>query len=239
MRQTNPIWPGWPGRSKGGQESPPGHDGAKQTQFGPRQNDGQVVCRKGVMAERTCKEHWRNKAKLGQDGKSGGTVPPGRGLLCDIASMPRFGKQSQFGDADGQEPALGARPRKRSGSVSSPLAIPGRAGEAPIRAYCAKLYKQSQFADRDRDERAKQSQFGRGDGKGQVRCGQGVMANLACPWHRRNKANCPKRGTEAVSAPGRCEGPAIRAVGRSRSRAPATGTIGLQFRAVVGNVVPL
>jgi hypothetical protein len=34
----------------------------KQSQFWPRQNERQVVCWKEVMAERTCKEHWRNKA---------------------------------------------------------------------------------------------------------------------------------------------------------------------------------
>jgi len=35
---------------------------AKQTQFGPRQGEGQVACDKGVMTNRTCKEHWKNKA---------------------------------------------------------------------------------------------------------------------------------------------------------------------------------
>ncbi len=62
MRQTNPIWPGWPARGERGRQTPPGHDDVKQTQFGPRQNEGQVVYGKGVMAERTCKEHWKNKA---------------------------------------------------------------------------------------------------------------------------------------------------------------------------------
>jgi hypothetical protein len=60
---------------------------AKQTQFGPRQHEGQVVCGQGVMAERTCKEHWKNKAKLGQAEASGGTVSQG-GYSCDNASLP-------------------------------------------------------------------------------------------------------------------------------------------------------
>ena len=64
----------------GGVQPPQGFC-AKQTQFWPRQGEGQVVCGKGVIAERTCKEHWKNKAKLGQDRESGGMVR-WRGLLC-------------------------------------------------------------------------------------------------------------------------------------------------------------
>ncbi len=39
---------------------------AKQTQFWPRQGEGQVVYGKGVTTNRTCKEHWKNKANLGE-----------------------------------------------------------------------------------------------------------------------------------------------------------------------------
>jgi len=64
MRKTNPIWPGWPGRGKGGRESPPGHDGAKQSQFWPEEREGQVACRKGVMVHRTCNRLGQNKANF-------------------------------------------------------------------------------------------------------------------------------------------------------------------------------
>jgi hypothetical protein len=62
MRQTNPIWAGWPARGAGGRETPPGHDGAKQSQFWPEQREGQVPCRKGVMVHRTRNRLRQNKA---------------------------------------------------------------------------------------------------------------------------------------------------------------------------------
>jgi hypothetical protein len=74
MCQTNPIWPGRPARGPGGRESPTGHDGAKQSQFWPRQNEGQVVCGKGVMAHRTCNRLRQNKANFPP------TAPEGRGM---------------------------------------------------------------------------------------------------------------------------------------------------------------
>ncbi len=55
----------------GGRQRAPGHDRAKQSQFRPRQNEGQVVCTKEVMAHRTRNRLRQNKAKLGQAGASG------------------------------------------------------------------------------------------------------------------------------------------------------------------------
>ena len=39
---------------------------AKQTQLGRRQGEGQVLCGKGIMTNRTCKEHGKNKANSGR-----------------------------------------------------------------------------------------------------------------------------------------------------------------------------
>ncbi len=60
---------------------------AKQTQFGPWQSKGQVVCRKGVMVERTCKEHWKNKPNFWRDRAGRGPRGVGRGGNC--ATSPR------------------------------------------------------------------------------------------------------------------------------------------------------
>jgi hypothetical protein len=68
MRKTNPIWAGWPGSGEGDRRSPPGRDGAKQSQFSSERNEGQVVCGKGVMVNSTSDSPRKNKAKLGQDG---------------------------------------------------------------------------------------------------------------------------------------------------------------------------
>jgi len=73
---NEPNLAGWPARGAGGRKSPPGHDGAKQSQFPAEQREGQVVCGKGLMAERTYKEHWKNKANF--RAKPGGTGPAGR-----------------------------------------------------------------------------------------------------------------------------------------------------------------
>ncbi len=64
MRQTNPIWSGRGGRDAGGRQTPPGHDGAKQSQFPPALREGQVVCRKEVMVNGTCNRRRQNKANL-------------------------------------------------------------------------------------------------------------------------------------------------------------------------------
>jgi hypothetical protein len=66
MRQTNPIWPGRPGRGTGGRESPPRHDGAKQSQFGPEEREGQRLGGKGVMVNSTFDRLRQNKANLPQ-----------------------------------------------------------------------------------------------------------------------------------------------------------------------------
>jgi hypothetical protein len=46
---------------------------------------------------------------------------------------------------------------------------------------------------------AKQTQFAFEPNEGQVLWGKGVMVNCTYKGHRKNKPNCPKRGTEAVS----------------------------------------
>ncbi len=45
------------------------------------------------------------------------------------------------------------------------------------------------LADRNRDRRAKQSQFGRSNGKRQVRCGKRFMTNWTCPgaWAKQSQ----------------------------------------------------
>ena len=62
---------------------------AKQTQFWPRQGEGQVVYEKGVTTNLTCKEHWKNKANFRP--RRGGEAS-GEGLWGHRA------KQSQFID---------------------------------------------------------------------------------------------------------------------------------------------
>jgi hypothetical protein len=52
--------------------------------------------------------------------------------------------------------------------------------------------------DRRRDFLYKQSQLPKAMARGQVLCGKRVMVNWTSHGHRQNKANCPKRGTEAV-----------------------------------------
>ncbi len=49
--ETNPIWPGRPGMGAGGRgrEALPGSDCAKQSQFLPWQQEGQMLCGKGVQ----------------------------------------------------------------------------------------------------------------------------------------------------------------------------------------------
>ncbi len=69
------------------------------------------------------------------------------------------------------------------------------------------LYKQTQFPPPmpilrsafPGGNRAKQTQLAPGRRERQVLYGQRVMGNWTCDGLRQNKANCPKRGTQAVS----------------------------------------
>ncbi len=81
-RQTNPIWRWCRGGGAGGCQRPPGHDGAKQSQFPAEQEEGQRLGGKGVMVNSTFDRPRQNKAKLGQDGTSGGTALQG-GQSCE------------------------------------------------------------------------------------------------------------------------------------------------------------
>jgi hypothetical protein len=165
--KTNPIRPGQPGRGAGGRRTPPGHDGAKQSQFAQEQREGQVLGGKGVMVNRAFDRLRQNKANPawggqscetnpipGDAGRAGvlvrtnpipATMPIGRsafpggqmrktnpiwptlggagsptGERCDIASMPRFGKRTQF-PADGPERPL-SRPGASRGGLARPIA---------------------------------------------------------------------------------------------------------------------
>ncbi len=62
MCKTNPISSGRRGMGAGGRETPPGSDGAKQSQFLREQQEEQVLCGKGVMVNRTCNRLRQNKA---------------------------------------------------------------------------------------------------------------------------------------------------------------------------------
>jgi hypothetical protein len=85
----------------------PGANYAKQSQLPPWRQEGQRLARKRVMVNGTSDRPRQNKANFGKPGWDPGsrlckTKPIWRrGRSCDIASMPRFGKQSQ----------LAARPR--------------------------------------------------------------------------------------------------------------------------------
>jgi hypothetical protein len=84
MRQTNPISAGQArctNKANSGLRRGPGADYAKQTQSGAA---------RPVSGGRLCE----TKPNSGRTGYLGDGVP-GRWRLCDIASMPRFGKQSQ------------------------------------------------------------------------------------------------------------------------------------------------
>jgi hypothetical protein len=87
---------------------------AKQTQFGPRQGEGQVVCGKGVMTERTCKEHWKNKAnsRPGREWARAGTVDSAKRTQFGDIGRGGFGETMPIGGgwADARCPAsAGAR----------------------------------------------------------------------------------------------------------------------------------
>jgi hypothetical protein len=86
--QNEPNWAALAGRAGVAGAVAIGAKRAKQTQFGPHQGEGQVVCGKGVMTQRTCKEHWKNKAnsRAGGEGTRAGTV--------DCAKRTQFGRVS-------------------------------------------------------------------------------------------------------------------------------------------------
>ncbi len=128
--QTNPIWPGRPARDAGGRQAPPGHDGAKQSQFLPELREGQVACRKGVMAHRICNRLRQNKANLP------GRPPRGVGRASHERSRP-CGVLRQTNPI----PRLPIADSERSGARRQSL--PGR------------LYKQTQFAPAGRNRSGK------------------------------------------------------------------------------------
>jgi hypothetical protein len=159
---------------------------AKQTQFGPRQSKGQVVCRKGFMVNRTGNRLRKNKANLRARPRTG----VGRGVTGGAVAQAYCAKQSQCFDcglgADRRRDAyratccaehvvqtknkpnlsLGGRGRYRGQSCQT-NPIPGR-----CRATGA-LYKQTQFPGGTRPggrargcDCAKQTQFEDGPKEG-------------------------------------------------------------------------
>lgn len=102
---------------------------AKQTQFWPRQGEGQVACGKGVMTNWTCKEHWKNKA----NSRPGRECGKGRhGRLCKTNPIRRhrpggFGETKPIagGSTDARCPAsAGARqPHRALGIVEIAVAV--------------------------------------------------------------------------------------------------------------------
>jgi hypothetical protein len=243
---------------------------AKQTQFGSRQGEGQVVCGKGVMTEQTCKEHWKNKAnsrpgsewaragavdcakqtqfgpgregtdagrasggadhatspqcpasgnkaKLGQDGASGGRCIR-RGRFCKTKPIFRF----RIADwARTRQDARSCETKPIPGEARWDEGCRANAQNEPNRPGCAGWDEARGAWDRGRIVRHRldaplretkpmcPGSTGRGAARGpQVRRPAGARV--------RNKANCPKRGTEAVSGRGRREGSGI------HPRVPAT-----------------
>jgi hypothetical protein len=67
---------------------------AKQTQFGPRQGEGQVPCRKGFMVNRPGNRLRQNKANLRARPRTG----VGRGATGGAVAQAYCAKQSQFFD---------------------------------------------------------------------------------------------------------------------------------------------
>ncbi len=84
---NEPDWSG-AGRGEGGRESPPGHDGAKQSQFPPELREGQVSCRKGVMVHRTCNRLRQDKANCPKRGHRGGVSIADCGLRIADSGQP-------------------------------------------------------------------------------------------------------------------------------------------------------
>ncbi len=100
MRQTNPIWPEGPGTGKGGRQSPPGHDGAKQTQFGGGGFEMQVPLGKGVRMSFACKESRKNKANssVADWVHASGGMPALRATTSGLRSA-KCAKRTQFAGA--------------------------------------------------------------------------------------------------------------------------------------------
>jgi hypothetical protein len=109
------------------------------------------------------------------------------GQSCDIASMPRFGKQSQFGTARARtlNPRRGGYAKQTQtwallgylgqGGASRTI-LPNKANSGMVVGRAQRLlYKQSQFPPRRQD--------------GQRLGGQGVMVNRTVYRPRQNKAN--------------------------------------------------
>jgi hypothetical protein len=118
MCKTNPICPAVPGGSPPPLDppaSPPAGGGrAKQTQFRARPG--------GTGPEgRGRGKKYAKRSQAWEDWGIWGTVPQG-GQWCDIASMPRFGKQTQFlplcrsGDRRSREGRSGVRRREATAS---------------------------------------------------------------------------------------------------------------------------
>jgi hypothetical protein len=114
------------GRSPVGQGHRDGGCGgnrAKQTQFAPERCEGQVPYAQRVMVNWRCKGPWQNKAKLGQDERSGRWRIRG-GQLCKTKPIPgkaRWDEATGTGDAGSKRatsprcPASGNEPNSRRG----------------------------------------------------------------------------------------------------------------------------
>jgi hypothetical protein len=198
MRQTNPIWPGWPGRGAGGGQTPAGHDGAKQSQFPAELREGQVVCRKGVMVHRTCNRLRKNKANL--------PARPPRG-----AGRGSHQPSRRCGVLRQTNPISGGRLSPwRCKCAKRTQFQPLRPSRAPI----IPTFHHSSIpilGRGRRGNRAKQTQLPEAGHRGGVRPAGPPGSPIV-----RNKANCPKRGT----APGRGEGSGIRPRRTAALRAP-------------------
>jgi hypothetical protein len=68
----------------------------KQSQFPAEQKEGQRLGGKGVMVNSTFDRPRQNKAKLGQDGTSGGTVLQG-GQSCETKPIPDYARRDGAG----------------------------------------------------------------------------------------------------------------------------------------------
>ncbi len=199
----------------------------KQSRFRPERGSGQVLNGKRVMVSLVRKRHWQEHSQLaGKWPVWSFTFEAGkpRAVSCEPSDfeLPTGRRAASVRTAPG---CRGNRAKRSQ--------LGGRARRGPVRCQGRRreqLYKRSQFADRDRDNRAKQSQLGRGDGKEHASFRKGVTANLTCPGPQRNKANFPRSG--------RCEGSGIHPRMVATLSDGATGAIGLQFRAVADNVMP-
>jgi hypothetical protein len=103
VRQTNPICPAVPGgagpegRGMWGQvrqTNPIARSGAPR-RCPAESKEGQRLGRKGVMVNSTSDRRRPNEANSGYAGRDRPAGARDEGRSCDIASMPRFGKQTQ------------------------------------------------------------------------------------------------------------------------------------------------